>query len=217
MMSRSKFYKERKQHIQRTAHYFEAGTEEGKYAWMMTHGYAMTGEQLIQKFDKLDMKRHHLISAEALSYFYFEQGGNQIPVASWMTRRYRLDEISDYSHYLNSLFVRLNNNSVRILLGFSQGGTTMWRFINEMKPDFRFFINWAGDIPEDTEYDLDYLDGKTLIYIYGDKDQYVTPDRVGTLRERVDKLGLNIEFLEYSGIHRIEREVLYDWIDKNLK
>ncbi len=196
--------------IQKTAHLFELGNPVALKAWIIAHGYAMRADQILNKFDRLDLENNYFIAPEALSCFYWKKDGVEEPVASWMTSRFRLDEIDDYSIYLNDVIGSLNNKANHNLFGFSQGGTTMWRFINNCKPDFKYFINWSGDIPLDTQYDLNYLNNKNLYYIYGSKDQYFSSDRIMVLKERVLQLGLKVDFVKFEGGHRIDRTFLND-------
>lgn len=184
------------------------GDTDAPNFWLLTHGYAMTADQVLHKFRDMDMTKHFYCSAEGLSHFYLQTGEGQIPVASWMTSRFRLDEIENYSLYLQKLMETHGRSKRCTLFGFSQGGTTLWRFINRMKPQFDVFINWGGDIPEDSEYDLEFLRNKKLYYIFGDKDQYITRARVQVLRERSKSFGLNLSFEQYSGTHKIDRKVL---------
>lgn len=84
----------------------------------------------------------------------------------------------------------------------------MWRFINQIKPDFDVFINWAGDIPEDTNYDMPYLQGKRLIYVFGKNDQYVDNNRIKAFEDFAGELKMDIRFMSYDGDHRIYEDVL---------
>ena len=210
-------YKHNQIRISRTAHFFSSGNPMAPTAWLLTHGYAMTAEQMMLKFQDFSQEDNLIISAEGLSYFYWEGKGQRVPLSSWMTSRHRLSEIRDYSQYLFDLYSKFEKPALKILLGFSQGGTTMWRFINEMKPDFDCFINWAGDIPEDTEYDIEYLKGKNLIYFSGDQDPYITQSRLSILKERSKNEGLNVAFNSYEGPHKVDRLVLKKWYNSFIK
>ena len=101
-------------------------------------------------------------------------------------------------------------------LGFSQGGTTIWRWIHEKRPDFDVFINYAGWMPEDIDLSVlsDYLKDKKLIFVHGDKDEYLTKERIEAFNEILTRSTLDVEFLCFDGTHKIERSVLSDVIDK---
>ncbi len=207
MQNSQEEYHHRKLIVRTTAHYFTAGNRESDHGILMTHGYGMTGEQVIRKFDQFDDDTYLRISAEGLSHFYLETRAERPPVASWMTSRFRLDAISDYCEYLSILFGLLDGKK-KYLFGFSQGGTTMWRFINQVKPDFDVFINWAGDIPDDSIYDPTYLSGRKLIYVSGSADQYITEERRSIVQQRCVQKGLDVDFQVFEGEHRINKSVL---------
>ena len=194
--------------VNRTAHLFTLGNEEADVQWMITHGYAMTADQTIKKFRGMDLKRNYFVSAEALSSFYWRDAKGEIPVASWMTSRFRLDEIEDYSNYLDQVYSTLRIGSKKVLFGFSQGGTTLFRYINAKKPDFDLFINWSGDIPLNSEYDTDYLRDRRFLYVYGDRDQYMDENLFNKRKTFAEELGLNVHYVKYQGDHRIFSEVL---------
>lgn len=203
---------------EKTGHIYSIANPEAARHWMICHGYAMTAEQILYKFKELDENDNFYYAAEALSSFYYVDGKQNTPVASWMTSRHRLDEIADYSKYLDNCLKHFSVNAAsRVLFGFSQGGTTMWRFINALKPDFDVFINWAGDIPENTVYDIKYLKAKKLIYVYGDKDKYLTQERIGTLKSRCEQLKLEVSFLRFEGEHRVDRVFLKAIYEKHIK
>jgi dienelactone hydrolase len=194
--------------VKRTAAIYSMGAEDAESFWLITHGYAMCADQALKKFRSLDNGNNYMVAPEALSRFYIDFKGQRTAVASWMTSRERLDEIDDYAHYLSEVLRTYRRGKKTILFGFSQGGTTMWRFINQIKPDFDVFINWAGDIPEDTNYDMPYLQGKRLIYVFGKNDQYVDNNRIKAFEDFAGELKMDIRFMSYDGDHRIYEDVL---------
>jgi dienelactone hydrolase len=209
--------KHHKLKTEKTGHIYSIANPQAFRHWMLCHGYAMTAEQIVHKFKDLDEDNNFYYAPEALSSFYYESDIQNIPVASWMTSRHRLDEIADYSHYLNTCLNYFSKNVSRVLFGFSQGATTLWRFINAIKPDFDIFINWAGDIPDNTEYDTDYLKGKKLIYVYGDNDKYLSLERIDNLKWRCQKLELDVFFHSFKGEHRVDRKYLRMIYERHVK
>ena len=93
----------------------------------------------------------------------------------------------------------------------------MWRYINAKKPDFDIFINWAGDIPLNSEYDLDYLRSRKFIYVYGDRDQYMDEKLFNKRKSFAEELGLNVEYQQYEGDHRIYPDTLEKIITQSVK
>ena len=90
--------------INKTVRYSTFGdlTLETKYFWILLHGSNMVCEQMLYKFKNFNPKEHFLISPEGLSRFY-KSGFNGDVVASWITKRDRLEEIKDVSAYLTKI------------------------------------------------------------------------------------------------------------------
>jgi len=208
-------FKESKVEIPRTGVYYQAGNLSASRQWFCCHGYGQLADRMIQKFDRRVEKGERVVCVEALNRFYWKGVGGS-PVATWMTSRYRLDEIRDNSNYLSKVYkTEIASSKENILFGFSQGGTTMWRWIHEKRPDYDVFINYAGWIPEDIDLTVlqDYMRGKKLIYVYGSKDEYVTEDRIVAIKQVIEKSGLDIEIVNFDGNHSIDR----DLVDKLIK
>jgi len=204
--------KEHRVEVRRTGVFFQSGDlENAKINWFACHGYGQLGENLIRKFDGFVERGHSVVSIEGLNRFYW-QGVTGQTAATWMTKRFRLDEIRDNNNYLSQIYDMVNVDSKKVLFGFSQGGTTMWRWIFEMRPDFDVFINYAGWMPEDI--DLSELQGflkdKKLIFTYGTKDMYLTEDRIAMFHEVLKKSKLNVEIHKTDGEHKVDRVVLDD-------
>ena len=209
--------KETKIEISRTGVFYKVGQDSAKRQWFCCHGYAQVADLVIQKFDRREAKGEKIVSVEAPNRFYWK-GVRGNPVASWMTSRYRIDEIRDNSEYLNKVYrAELSETSQRVLFGFSQGGTTLWRWIHDQRPQFDVFINYAGWIPEDIDLKVlgDYLKDKRLVFVYGTKDEYLSPDRVEALEMIIDRSGLDIQIIKNSGVHSIDRDVIDSIWKKN--
>ena len=202
--------KENKIQIQRTAAYYSAGDKLGARYWYCCHGYGQLASNMINKFNRKVKEGDYVICAEAPNRFYWK-GVSGVPVSTWMTKRFRLEEIADNNKYLSNLFdSEMLDNKDKVLFGFSQGGTTIWRWIHECRPDFDVFINYAGWIPEDIDLTIlkEYLVGKRLVFVYGTEDEYLTVDRIHALEEVISLSGLTIEIIKVKGTHRIDRDVI---------
>ena len=211
--------KEHRVEVRRTGVFFEAGDKlNAKVKWFACHGYGQLGEHMIRKFDGLVAKGHSVTCVEGLNRFYW-QGVTGQTASTWMTRRFRLDEIRDNNNYLSQIYNLDSSNAKRILFGFSQGGTTIWRWIHEKRPEFDVFINYAGWMPEDIDLcELkDYLSNKKLVFTYGSKDKYLTEERIGVFNEVVRKSGLSIEIYKTNVEHKIDRAVLEELYNRYVK
>ena len=208
---------------EKTGHYFQHGTilPTTRYVWICLHGYGQLAKQFIQKFEFLDPDLHWVIAPEGLNRFYFE-GVRDRPVASWMTSEDRLDEISDYILFLETLRHRLawdkNTNTRIIYCGFSQGVSTIFRWLHDAKPRVDQLVLWAGSIPEDIQYDHleDYLGAIKTTYFLGDKDPYIPLSSFEEKKGLAKKIGLNASFHVFQGEHRLDENVLKEWVEENL-
>ncbi|MGK0315956.1 MAG: putative esterase [Saprospiraceae bacterium] len=201
---------ETKIQIARTGVFYKVGTDLAQRHWFCCHGYAQVADLMINKFDRREAKGEKVVCVEAPNRFYWK-GVRGNPVTTWMTSRYRLDEIRDNNDYLNKVFQsEINQGSEKVLFGFSQGGTTMWRWIHDQRPEFDVFVNYAGWIPEDLDLKVlsEYLKGKRLVFIYGTQDEYLTKDRIEALEMIIERSGLDIKVIKNAGNHSIDRDTI---------
>ncbi len=208
---------------EKTGHYFTHGTmtEKTRYIWVCLHGYGQLAKYFIQRFEFLDPASHFVIVPEGLNRFYFE-GVNGKPVASWMTKEDRLDEIADYVLYLEALRSKIGwerNQNVKIIyFGFSQGVNTLLRWLQNITPRADYLLLWAGGIPDDIlfEHRHDYFRQKACHYFLGDADPYIKHGMLEEKKDLIDTTGLNVNLIHYKGDHRVDAMVLKQWVENNL-
>ena len=134
---------------------------------IVLHGYGQLSKFFIRKFEPLINIGYTIIAPEGFSKFYLK-GNNGRVGASWMTKENRIDEISDYVKFINSLNDELNLSGKEVsLLGFSQGGATAQRCYNENKLIYKKLIICSSTIIDDFEIDC------ISLYIIGDNDKYI--------------------------------------------
>jgi predicted esterase len=210
--------------VQKTAYYYTLGSLSNKtrYIWFVCHGYAESAKEFIRKFDFLDPNVHFIVAAEGFSRFY-KDGFYGDVVASWMTKEDRLNEINDYANYLQKLYKRITAQAPEevniILFGFSQGGSTVYRWITSKFPYFDVYINWAGWIPEDIDYSssLDYLNSKKIFFLYGLEDSFLPQEKIAELNTFCQDNKLKVKFYHFDGKHRIKTDFLKSFLQKSLK
>lgn len=204
--------------VSRTAHYASLGTP-GKHIrkfWLVTHGYGQLSKTFIRRFLPIMDEETLVIAPEGLSRFYWG-GFSGPPVASWMTKEDRLDEIADFVAMLDQLYnhyVSLCHPEVEItLFGFSQGTATQMRWLMHSFPHFHRLMLWAGQLPEDLNYSphFDYFEDKKLYTAYGNEDPLVTSERLAFMRKVITDSGLNFSEFSYEGVHKVERKALVRW------
>ena len=185
-------------------------SERTKYFWFCLHGTKMVCDQMIYKFSEFDPETHYVVAPEGMSRVYANGFGGEV-VATWMTSRDRLEEINDFSNYLSLLYnqevEKLPATCKKILFGFSQGGTTLYRWLHSTKTAADFLIGHSCWIPEE----IDLKEGKTdfnqipSVYTYGKNDQFLTDERIAEVEAVISKNNLKVEVLPFEGEHRIEK------------
>lgn len=200
---------------QKTARYSTYGelSEHTKYFWFALHGSKMLCEQMLFKFKEFDPSTHFVVAPEGLNRLYEKNFGGPV-VASWMTKRDRLKEIEDNSAYLSGLYSffesQLPKGCITSVLGFSQGGTILFRWLHAQFTRVDFIIPYACWIPED----IDLKDSKTnltsstLLFTFGKQDQFLTAERIELIQQVISKNNLTITMLPYDGDHRISKQQL---------
>lgn len=210
--------------VTRTAHVYTSGdlSSNTKYIWLACHGYGQLAEKFIYKFEQLDKKEHFVIAPEGLSKFYWG-GVTGNAVASWMTKRHRKNEIEDYVNYLHSVFQRFKTQASKdiepIFFGFSQGTATVLRYLLKYQPEFSHIILWAGAFPKDVDFlgEAGYLQSGNIHLIYGDEDEYLTPELLEKESNFIDDQRLQVYRHIFKGPHRIDKNVLLQYVDKILQ
>lgn len=210
-----------KQTISKTVPLFTNGplVKGQKYQWITAHGYGQKANHMINKWDIFDPAEHRVIALEGSNRFYFTGFGG-IDVAHWMTSRYRLDDIRDNHDYFDKIFGEyIDPDAVKIVFGFSQGGTTFWRWLQDRQPDFDVFISYAGWFPEDVRFDHlgDYFSDKTLVYTIGSRDRFLNEDKKKTFAQLIEDAQLDLKVLRHEGEHKIDRPILQQIFDQYIK
>lgn len=208
----------------RTARYLSFGnlSPKTKYFWFVLHGSHMLAEQMVNKFKDFDPDLHYIIAPEALSRFYIKGFGGEV-VSSWMTSRDRLNEIEDFSKYLSRLYRKYTDqlpiDCKRVVLGFSQGATTAFRWLHHTKEQLDVLIDYSGWIPEDIILAKSKTDlNKTkLILTYGLEDPFLNKDRIDMMHKIIKSNHLDIRIEDYTGIHKIDRKQLIRLFDFYIK
>ena len=215
-----------KKAVEKTAHFYTLGTPGPgvKRFWIICHGYGQLASRFIEQFQLLDLEENFILAPEGFHRFYWKDFTGDV-VASWMTKADRLDEIRDYTTYLQGLYddyiPQLPADVEIILFGFSQGCATICRWINASRPAFHRAVMWAGRIPEDIDYQplLPYLADKTLFFAYGDEDPFLSIDnRVEKIKTLAASKGLSLVEWPFEGKHETRKTVIKafgDWLPQS--
>ena len=208
--------------VTRTAQYYTIGTpgKHIKKLWIVAHGYGQLASTFIYRFKDLDDGATLIIAPEGLSKFYWGKFTGT-PVASWMTKADRLDEIADFANYLQQLYEQyipqLSELVTINLLGFSQGSATVVRWALAKFPHFHNLILWAGAFPEDIPYyeRKDYWVDKKLYFVYGTADELVSEKRKQWCFEVIKEKKLEVSVSTFDGKHEVDKSALIAFVKAN--
>lgn len=193
-----------------------------KYFWFALHGSKMLCEQMLYKFKAFNPEEHFVVAPEALLRFYEKDFGGPV-VASWMTKRDRLEEIEDFSEYLSGIYTsfetQLPQDCVKSILAFSQGGTTAFRWLHAKAVEVDNLIPYACWIPEDIALNESKTDLSKInvLFTYGTEDKFLTEKRISMINEVIAQNKLTVKSLPYKGDHRVKKEQLQNIFEHYIK
>lgn len=200
-------------HIQttRTARYYMLGSPECeiRQIWYVLHGYAQRAEDFIKNFLPIAREDTLVIAPEALSRFYTKGFAGEVG-ASWMTREDRMNEIVDYTRYLDNLYSEvgftLKSPPQKIIgFGFSQGCPALLRWLAEGNSYADEIVLWAGDVPRDlafakfrtnTERSRKWL-------VNSSTDEFITPKIYAESQELYLSNTIPFQTMNFEGGHKI--------------
>ncbi len=207
--------------IPKTARYFILGevSEQIEQIWFVCHGYGQLANYFIKKFEVLNTGKNLIVAPEALHRFYWKDFDGKVG-ASWMTKVERLEEISDYINYLDTVYTEIllpfKNKKVKInVLGFSQGTAAICRWLANKKPDISNLILWAGTFPHDLNFEKDkeYFNKIKSYLFFGTEDEFYTSEEIETHKKIMIEKGFNFELILFKGKHEIPEETLLQLVD----
>ncbi len=201
---------------QKTARCFTLGAlnNSTQYVWIVLHGYAYHAKYFLKKFEAIASTDTYIVAPEGLSRFY-KNGFSGKVGASWMTKEDRLAEIDDYVVYLNNLyqhiFSTINRTQVTLVtLGFSQGGATLLRWLNNRNAQTNHLVLWGSKIPDDFNFETanDLFEKSTNNFILGKSDQFLNYINIDEYMAHLKKMKISFDLHWYDGDHDILIEPL---------
>jgi predicted esterase len=198
--------------VTKTARYYTLGklNETTRQIWIVIHGFRQSAKPFLREFEPLATSTNFFIAPEALNRFYLTRQGKDVG-ASWMTREDRLNEIKDYINYLDQLYasLKLSNYHAKIItLGFSQGASTLSRWLDATQHKIDTAIVFAGEVaPELLPLKENSGLKKTRnYYVCGTKDEFFTPVALDIVKNVYRELNFTEIFFE--GTHVINVDAL---------
>lgn len=198
--------------IKKTGFYYISGdiTNKTKEVWIVLHGYGQLGGEFLLNFREIADESRIIISPEGLSKFYLKSGQGKTG-ASWMTKDDREFEINNYVNYLDELYLKeiepyLKTNNLKITgFGFSQGCSTLTRWIVLGKHNFDRVICWCGSVAEDIDYSKRKNLQKTNFHlVFGKKDTLYSPSFPVEQSHILLKNGIESTIHYFDGGHEIK-------------
>ncbi len=208
--------------VSRTARYYTIGTQARTVTdvWFACHGYAQLAGPFARRLEVLAAPTRLIVAPEALSRFYLgdhvrPQGPDARVGASWMTRDDRDVEIRDYVDYLDGLydhvFRRVPRDRARVhVLGFSQGTSTVSRWVLQGRARVDRLILWGGPFAADADLTAghDRLAKMAVTFVVGSEDHYITPKVAAAEEHRFQAAGIPFRVVRYDGGHDIDAGTL---------
>lgn len=198
--------------ISKTARYYTLGNlnSNTKHILIAIHGWGMSVKDFMESLAPLLTDDMFIVTPEALNRFYLKGSGGQVG-ATWMTKEDRLNEIKDYISYLDTLYnsLGLDVPGAKVTaLGFSQGASTVTRWVNAFNSRVDNVIVFAGEVaPELLPLaDTSGLKQTRNYFVCGTHDQIFTPPMVTEMRAKYADMDFT-EF-EFTGRHEINTDVL---------
>lgn len=198
--------------VNKTARFFTQGelNSKTKHVWLLLHGFGYDVKEFLAQFEPLMTEEMFFIAPEALNRFYLKGAGGKVG-ATWMTKEDRLNEIKDYIHYLDDVYehFELDRFSGSInALGFSQGASTVTRWINTTGHRVDKLIVFAGEVGPEL-FPLHSNSGLRRtknIFICGNQDEYFNPEIISQMKKMYGEM--NFTEIEFDGKHIINTDVL---------
>lgn len=203
--------------IEKTARYYLSGPLDNSYQTVcfVLHGYGQLAKFFVRPFTDTGLSNVLFVAPEGLHRFYLNGTKGRVG-ASWMSKEDRLKDIEDYCAYLDLLRDQLipqvsfeDKESVGVL-GFSQGAATACRWLSYSKHQFSYLLNYAGIYPPDLpeHIAIERMQNIPVIHLLGDKDEYITMDKMKESLEEFSKLGFPKDLKLFEGTHRIYPQVI---------
>ena len=206
--------------VRRTARYCTLGGGAPRSVWYVLHGYRQLADRFIERFRPIATETRLIVAPEALNRFYLDDEpaalrahGADSPVgATWMTRRDREAEITDYVAYLDALdrALGLGRDVLRVVLGFSQGSATAARWAMLGRRRVSRLVLWGGLFPIDppAERHVRRLRRLEPIIVRSEQDPSLPAERVDAHVAELTATGIPVTTHPHPGGHTIGRETL---------
>jgi predicted esterase len=198
--------KERQFEFVQNRRYYQNEIVGKKRIILALHGYGQLAQYFYRKFNSLT-NDYGLVIPEGPHRFYLEGSSGRVG-ASWMTKEWREQDISENTRYLLQITaeIRRSNPTAQLtLLGFSQGGATAARLYQADPALFSQLILWASVFPPDIAMQQ-FPKGNKMDFVIGSNDPYFAAESKAKIQEEYLALGFDIHTFE--GVHDLDLQTL---------
>lgn len=202
----------RKITIPKTARYFLSAEPSVKFKEVVfvCHGYAQLANEFITDFKSIESETRLIVAPEGLHRFY-QRGGYDKVVASWMTKEDRLDDIHDYVTWLDlaaaDALSKLSPDVKITVLGFSQGAATVSRWAATGMTEIDHLILWCGFFPPDLPTDKP-LKCRQLTVVTATDDKYINADNEQKHLAEIKSIFATYKHIRFTGGHEVHAGTL---------
>jgi predicted esterase len=204
----------RKITVPKTARYFLSAEPTAKVneVVFVCHGYAQLASEFLEGFSSLESEHRLFVAPEGLHRFY-QRGGYDKVVASWMTKEDRLDDIADYILWLDQCAADVLSQcppDVKItVLGFSQGAATVSRWAAFGMTQIDHLILWCGFFPPDLPAE-NKAKCKMLTVVTASNDKYMDEATEKKNLAIVESIFATYKHVRFEGGHELHAGTLSD-------
>ena len=188
-------------------------TVNTKTVWIVLHGIGYLSRYFLKYFDTLPPEENYIIAPQAPSKYYLN-GEYRHVGASWLTKEKTLPEAENVYAYLDALFeaAQIPKDKNLLIFGFSQGVSIATRWVAKRQLNCQHLVLYAGGMPKElTPHDFAFLEKNEtkVTVIVGDKDEYLTAERLPLVSEHIKKLFHNrAKELIFDGRHEVKKELI---------
>lgn len=201
--------------VPRSARYYTLGGERAAEAWIVLHGMGQLAARFLQAFRPVATPDRLILAPEALNHYYTNHRTRKAG-ALWMTSEDRLAQIADYVRYLDLVWSEVTKQHTAFarveVHGFSQGAQTAVRWVAMGQVPCSRLVLWGGGVPHDLDL-AKYgaiLNAADLTLIIGDRDEFITEERVQAEVDFLQSSGLRYTMRRFRGGHVIPWPLLQE-------
>ena len=185
-------------------------SEKTKNIWFVCHGMGYLSRYFIRYFKELNTEENYIIAPQAPNTYYQDKDFKHVG-ASWLTKENTNNEIKNILDYFDAIFKVENfpKHLNLIVFGYSQGVSVASRFVAKRQLQCSQLVLHSGGLPKELIADnFKFLKAKVTL-IYGNKDEYITEERLKYENERaIELFGKDVAIINFDGAHEVNTNII---------